>query len=180
MACITPFHMEREGVWQAFPCGKCEPCLKARTSSWSFRLMQEGKQAEFAHFVTLTYDTTHVPITARGFMSLSKRDVQLFFKRLRKLKPNARIKYYVCGEYGGHTMRPHYHAILFNSCPADICKAWTIDGKPIGNVHFGDVSGASIGYTLKYMMKEAVIPMHANDDRIKEFALMSKGWAATI
>jgi len=71
-------------------------------------------------------------------------------------------------------MRPHYHIILFNADPPAIIRAWCLDGKPIGQVHFGQVSGASIGYTLKYMSKESVIPIHRNDDRVKEFAIMSK------
>lgn len=129
-------------------------------------------------FVTLTYDTNHVPITKNGFMSLKKADLQKFFKRLRKLDPEAKIKYYAVGEYGGKTMRPHYHIILFNSDHVKVQKAWSLDNKVIGSCHFGSVSGASVGYTLKYMMKPSKIPLHRNDDRIKEFALMSKGLGA--
>jgi hypothetical protein len=105
-------------------------------------------------------------------MSLEKRDVQLFFKRLRKAS-STKIKYYVAGEYGGKTKRPHYHAIIFNAAVNDIEAAWML-----GTVHYGDVSGASVGYTLKYMSKQSQIPQHSNDDRKKEFALMSKGLGA--
>lgn len=130
-------------------------------------------------FLTLTYDTTHVPITRNGFMCLNKRDVQLFFKRLRKaetakaksngLTPSI-LKYYAVGEYGGKGQRPHYHIILFNADITLIQGAWQL-----GSVHYGTVSGASVGYCLKYMMKPCRIPMHRNDDRIREFSLMSKG-----
>lgn len=155
------------------PCGKCPECVKRRTSGWSFRLMQEEKVSQSAHFITLTYDTKRVPLTGNGFMSINKRDVQLFFKRLRKLNP-AKIKYYVVGEYGGKTNRPHYHAILFNVDITTIQPAWQN-----GSVHYGTVSGASIGYTLKYMSKRGRIPMHRNDDRVPEFGLMSKGLGAS-
>lgn len=152
------------------PCGKCPNCVKRRVSWWSFRLMEEDKHALSSHFVTLTYDTSTVHITRKGYMSIVKRDVQLFFKRLRKLNP-LKIKYYAVGEYGGKTFRPHYHAILFNCEISTIQKAWNQ-----GQVHYGTVTGASVGYCLKYMSKKGRIPMHKNDDRNPEFGLMSKGW----
>lgn len=141
--------------------------------------MQEEKHSDSAHFVTLTYTTTTVPITQRGFMTLCKADVQKFFKRLRKMLPDNKIKYYVAGEYGDKSMRPHYHAIIFNADVVSIDKAWSLDNKSLGQTHFGTVTGASVGYTLKYMSKAKKIPMHRNDDRVKEFSLMSKGLGAS-
>lgn len=154
------------------PCGKCPDCLKKLVSSWSFRLMQEDKNPDTisAMFVTLTYDTLHVPITRNGFMSLNKRDFQLFMKRLRKgTVEGIRLKYFAVGEYGGKTRRPHYHLILFNSSPTAVATAWQL-----GQCHFGQVTGASIGYTLKYMLKGNWKPKHTNDDRAPQFRLMSK------
>lgn len=160
----------------AVPCGKCPECLKRRVSGWSFRLRQEEKVSSSAFFITLTYDTEHVPITKNGFMSLNKKHVQDWMKRLRKhvsinYPPQQPIKYYVAGEYGGKTNRPHYHAIIFNvPNEYDIEKTWKL-----GQCHYGKVEAASVGYTLKYMDKPKRIPMHVNDDRIREFGLMSKG-----
>lgn len=176
--CYTPYYkLDDNNVGQSFPCGKCPKCLARRASSWSFRLMQQDKHSDSSLFITLTYDTKHVPITEAGYMSLRKRDVQLFFKRLRKLQngnQRSPIKYYVCGEYGGRTERPHYHALIFNSQVEKISPAWDL-----GNVHYGTVEGASVGYTLKYMQKPKVIPKHCNDDRVPEFSLMSKGLELT-
>jgi len=172
--CLIPFvvtkKLSNEKV--PVPCGKCPECMKRRISGWSFRLMQQERISNTAHFITLTYDTNHIHITANGFMGLNRRDVQLFFKRLRKAhtKGTSNIKYYVCGEYGGKTNRPHYHAIIFNVKLELIQPAWQL-----GQVHYGTVSGASVGYTLKYMSKPSRIPMHRNDDRQREFSLMSKG-----
>lgn len=155
------------------PCGKCPACFARRTSGWSFRLLQEDKISKSSYFITLTYDTSNVPISPNGFMSLSKRDVQLFFKRLRKAHTDAGIKYYAVGEYGGKSFRPHYHLLLFNAKIELIQPAWDL-----GNIHYGKVTGASVGYTLKYMSKVSRIPMHCNDDRVPEFGLMSKGLGA--
>lgn len=182
---MTPFAVKNKftGETTPVPCGKCPACRKRRISAWSFRLMQEQKRSQTAYFITLTYGTTHAPITKNGFMDLSKRDCQLFLKRLRKAhdhyfrKPENRlhsgeqpaIRYYLVGEYGGRTGRPHYHALLFNAVQELIQPAWNN-----GQIHYGEVSGASVGYTLKYMSKTSKIPLHRNDDRTPEFSLMSK------
>jgi len=174
--CITPFHVKDKftGEYIPVPCSKCPPCKKRRTSGWSFRLVKEGERSLSALFVTLTYNTEVVPITKNGFMNLDKADVQKFMKRLRKLS-NEKLKYYVCGEYGTKRMRPHYHLIIFNADKEKVEQAWTLDRRPLGQIYIGDVNEASIGYTLKYMTKKGKIPIHYNDDRQKEFSLMSKG-----
>lgn len=53
-----------------------------------------------------------------GIAVLSKRDVQLFLKRLRKYvykNTRERLRYFIVGEYGPKTYRPHYHLLLFFS-----------------------------------------------------------------
>jgi len=174
--CITPFYVKDKFTLESIPvpCSKCPPCKKRRTSGWSFRLVKEGQRSDSALFVTLTYNTEHVPITKNGFMNLDKTDVQKFMKRLRKLS-DAKLKYYVCGEYGSTRMRPHYHLIIFNADKEKVELAWSLNKKPLGTIYIGEVNEASIGYTLKYMTKKGKIPMHYNDDRLKEFSLMSKG-----
>lgn len=176
-ACMSPFIVEQKTERPIpVPCGKCVECLKRRTSGWSFRLMQEEKKAHSAFFLTLTYDTKYVPITPNGFMNLDKRDVQLFMKRLRKAHPknHPKIKYYAAGEYGTKSFRPHYHLIIFNADLSLFASAWDK-----GQIHYGTVTGASVGYTLKYLSKPKRIPVHRNDDRLPEFSLMSKGLGAS-
>lgn len=172
--CLTPFGVKtKEQGMVNVPCGRCPLCVKRRVSAWSFRLMQEEKQSSSAIFVTLTYDTKNAIRTLKGFMTINKRHVQLFYKRLRKAhekKQRQSIKYYTVGEYGGKTLRPHYHAIIFNSDVGKIQGAWGL-----GQIHYGTVTGASVGYCLKYMAKPGRIPLHKNDDRQPEFGLMSKG-----
>jgi hypothetical protein len=112
-------------------------------------------------------------------MTLRKKDMTLFIKRLRQLQdrdektPNKwpKIKYYVAGEYGDLRKRPHYHMVIFNLYNIlNIGKAWKN-----GEIHIGEsVTGASIAYTAKYIDKAKRIPEHRNDDRQREYAVMSK------
>lgn len=172
MPCYQPFQRKDLVKPVDIPCGRCPECLKRKISGWSFRLIQEEKKSTSAYFLTLTYDTATVPLTASKFMNLDKRDVQLFFKKLRKTH-SSKLKYYLCGEYGSKTNRPHYHVILFNARVDLIQPAWQH-----GSIHYGSVSGASIGYTLKYISKPKRIPLFPGDDRLPEFSLMSKGLGA--
>lgn len=174
--CDTPFYKQPDGYLRKIPlpCGKCPVCKTKRVNQWAFRLMQEEKVSSSAYFVTLTYSTDNVPISKNGYMTLVKKDVQDFMKRLRKKEQN-KLKYYCAGEYGETRMRPHYHMILFNlSDKETILPAWQH-----GDVHFGTVTGASVAYTAKYIDKDKRIPLHGRDDRIPEFSLMSKGLGAS-
>lgn len=161
------------------PCGKCPPCKKNRVGGWVFRLLQEERVSKSSHFITLTYDTQCIPITKKGYMTLLKKDLTLFFKQLRILQErdtdtpgdHPKIKYYAAGEYGEIKERPHFHIILFNVFnPLNIGKAWKK-----GQIHIGkSVTGASIAYTAKYIDKAKRIPVHRNDDRQREYSVMSK------
>lgn len=62
-----------------------------------------------ASFVTLTYDDQHLP--ADG--SVSPKATQEFLKRLRERMRPRRLRFFLVGEYGDDTWRPHYHAALF-------------------------------------------------------------------
>ena len=61
-------------------------------------------------FVTLTYDEKHLPKDG----SLCLEHVQLFLKRLR-FGSAFPLRYFLCGEYGEKTSRPHYHICLFGT-----------------------------------------------------------------
>lgn len=169
--CITPINLKqvKNNVSFPVPCGKCPECVKKRASQWGFRLRKQAEVSTSAYFITLTYDTEHVPITKSGYMTLKPEDMTAFFKAIRK-KHDQTLKYFYVGEYGTDKERPHYHLIIYNADIDIIDKLWTK-----GSIHVGEVNGASIGYTLKYMIKDGKIPKHKNDDRLPEFARMSKG-----
>lgn len=171
---MSPYTVKNKytGVYSDIPCGKCPACKKRRVSGWAFRLQQEEKKSISSQFITLTYDSKNIPVSSSGYLSLDKYELPLFFKRLRKNIANTGskdalpIKYFAVGEYGSKTKRPHYHALIFNAPIGALQKAWNK-----GQIHYGTVEGASIAYTLKYMLKKGITP----GDAQKEFALMSKG-----
>ena len=135
---------------------------------WIFRLQQEFKVSELAIFVTLTYDEQHVPFD----LSVNKRDVQLFHKRLRKHFPAKDLRFYVVSEYGDHTQRPHYHGLYFFKSRHDldfIYKTFTESWKN-GFLKFGNVEEGSIVYCTKYCLKHNSTP----PGRTKTFRLVSK------
>lgn len=129
-------------------------------------------------FATFTYNNENLPPNG----SLNHRHFQLMLKRLRKhfsvLQPNAiglrpdqenQIRYFMSGEYGETTNRPHYHALLFNIKITDLLywsksptgeklymsetinKIW---GK--GEVKIGAVTWNSAAYVARYIMKKAM------------------------
>lgn len=95
------------------PCGKCVGCRIDYVREWSNRMAFELIDNDYkAIFVTLTYDNDHLTFTKDG-PTLNKKDTSDFFKRLRYYFPGKKIRYYISGEYGPKTFRPHYHAIIY-------------------------------------------------------------------
>ena len=96
------------------------------------RCMMEQRYSDSSNWVTLTY--ANPPLSPKNLMpTVFKRDVQNFFKRLRKIPrgySSRSIKYYLCAEYGEMGSRPHYHAIIFNSDIESIQEAWRGEFTP--------------------------------------------------
>lgn len=152
--CFYPFFVpDGDSKPVLIPCGKCEICKRKRISSWSFRLMEELKTSISANFITLTYEDHSQPISDNGYRTLRKRDVQLFFKRLRRLQRKVAgrkakaIKYFYVGEYGGKVGRPHYHCIIFNADYRQYQKAWS-HGKWICNLKTKKSRGNKLRYEI--------------------------------
>lgn len=148
MDCLEMIKVFHSGIAHQVPCGKCAYCLSNKRSSWMFRVHHEMRvQEKPGYFLTLTYDEKHVKRVSDGRLSLRFRDVQLFFKKLRKQKYY--VKYICVGEYGSTTKRPHYHILLWTDCPAlEIQGIWKM-----GTVHFGTLTMESAMYTLKYIIQ---------------------------
>lgn len=123
----------RKGVTK-FDCGACPECLHKRASQWVLRAVYEAR-ASYGFMATFTYDNfmrdkkgkiirskAGVPLEApvNPDLHVNKRDVQLFFKRLRKKFPDCKIKYIACAEYGSRTHRAHYHMLIFGLPLSDV------------------------------------------------------------
>jgi hypothetical protein len=94
---------------------------------------------------------------------LNYRDIQLFFKRLiqniRRIT-NEKIHYYVVGEYGPTTFRPHFHILLFHnskelrqSIRQFVSKSWRFGDSDTQSVW----SSASC-YVAGYVNSTACLP----------------------
>nr|QJB20379.1 MAG: replication initiator protein [Microvirus sp.] len=125
-----------------------------------------------ASFVTLTYKDDAIPKNN----SVSKDELQRFFKRLRIDLRDRKICYFACGEYGEQYQRPHYHAIILGIHPKEdqklVDEAWGL-----GFTYFGSVTYDSCRYTADYIMK-SFIGKKAKDfygDREPPFSLKSIG-----
>lgn len=158
--CLFPRHIIVDHNGQCEPldvgCGRCSECLAKRRSTWRARLMLEAAEPnQDVYFVTLTYNNENLPFVKLQKHSTfddylrgqffkpyevkvprpSKKDVQNFFKRLRRHFDYRgyilKIRYFVVSEYGPTTKRPHYHAIIFVSgpgrmafCSSVVRKTW--------------------------------------------------------
>lgn len=103
------------------PCGQCIGCRLDYARSWANRCLLEMQHYDSNMFLTITYDDDHLPCTLGttpdGEIVVShplvKKDWQLFMKRLRKRFPEKKLRFFMAGEYGDSSFRPHYHAIIF-------------------------------------------------------------------
>lgn len=159
MDCTSP-------VFGQYPCGHCVNCMARSRQEWVFRLRMEYKECNFGLFVTLTYDDEKLPLDG-----VSKRDIQLFLKRLRKNFNSQVLRYFIVSEYGDHTHRAHYHGLLFFKCERTndiydiIEQSWQN-----GFVQFGEIEEGSIVYCTKYCLKKNDVPKGCNPN----FRLLSK------
>jgi hypothetical protein len=144
-------------------CRLCAACRYTHATMWAVRLEHELQAHDRSSFITLTYSDEHIPPGG----TLDHRHVQLFLKRLRKSIAPTKIRYFVAGEYGTETHRPHYHLIIYGYDFPDK-KAWSTGKK--GNLNYisdqlekcwglgyctvGTVSAASIAYVARYNLKK--------------------------
>ncbi|AXH75413.1 MAG: replication initiator protein [Microviridae sp.] len=177
---------QRNGLCKqiSLPCGQCIGCRLQRAHEWATRCMHEAQLHTENCFITLTYNKEKLQT-----QSLVHRDYQLCMKRLRNalgrikyanaiaiseslyetadmgLCPIPQLQYYMAGEYGTKTRRPHFHACLFGINFADR-QYWqrTSSGSklyisatlqniwPHGFSSIGDVNYESAAYIARYIM----------------------------
>lgn len=161
--------------WDYLPCGKCEGCQIDKANQWATRACLEAQNWPINCFLTLTYNNDSIAKKR----TLIKADLQKFWKRLRKTEKGVGsriwkskiehpIRYMTCGEYGPKTLRPHYHAAIFNWAPNDlIFYKHNTKGQPLftseklnkiwglGYVIVGNLDYESAAYVARYTVKKA-------------------------
>lgn len=175
MLCDKPFMVGNV----PFGCGQCLPCRVNRRRQWMWRQYLESLCHDENCFVTLTYNEKHLPKDG----SLEKDVVSVWIRSLRDAIRPKRIRYFVVGEYGEKTYRPHYHATLFGvSWLSKIPRgsdyetfATTVDrcwGKGFTSVaEFNELTAQYVaGYVVKKLgdQKDELL-----QGRVPEFARMS-------
>lgn len=163
----------------SIPCGVCVACRIDRAREWKIRNCLELIDNPEAYFVTLTYKDGCLTFDDSGYAVLNKRDLQLFFKRLRNAIGS--FRYFGCGEYGDekYTARPHYHFIIYghlsdfrligvNKFTSDaVSRCW-----PFGHSVIETVSPGSIAYVSGYVEKK--FKTDYEKFSVKPFLVMSR------
>lgn len=146
----------------AVACGRCIGCRLERGRQWAVRCMHEASLHESNCFVRFSY--------AQAPVGLVPRDLELFWKRLRRHLHPVRVSYFACGEYGELTRRPHYHACIFGWWPSDAVRHGSSGGHPLyrsaelervwghGHCPFGTVTFESAQYVAGYIAKKVTGP----------------------
>lgn len=139
---------QRDYTALRLPCGGCLLCRMAYAQTWALRCQLELQQHKYAVFTTLTYDDAHVPIT----LPRPAEALPLWLKRLRKNKGAKSLRFYASAEYGEHTHRPHFHAILYGLSMSDVQLIQ--DKWPNGHTRTEPISPARISYVAGYCHKK--------------------------
>lgn len=180
MLCKNPFI---KGSGEAFGCGQCLPCRLNRRRIWTHRIILEASQYSDNTFATLTYETE----PENG--SLDPVHTRNFLKRLRARIDPLKVRYFLVGEYGETTQRPHYHLAIFGfpNCRngqtrrfrnpdrhcCSVCEiirnAWSY-----GHIGLGTLTPESAAYIAGYVTKKMTKPDDPRlNGRYPEFSRMS-------
>jgi len=159
-------------------CGKCNECILKKKKEYISGLTQEYLTTKKGLFLTLTYQSNEI-------INLNKKHIQLFIKRFRKIF-NQKIKYFLVGEYGTKSLRPHYHAIIFNIDIKDFKDIHSVPGqtnlkfsyqlqrlRSFGICSIGELNEKTIAYTAGYTLKKQNNYDYEKMGLVKPFILRS-------
>ena len=162
MLCVNQIQVlnPKTGKFIKVPCGTCYACQSNKRSSWMFRNTVELQYSESAFFCTLTYNDTALlglPYHASSQLRMPlKFHYQRWFKRLRKALEPAKVRYFLCHEYGDVSLRPHYHVILYldRFMSLQEMRSLISDTWIYGNIQCDYVTPARVHYLTKYVTKQ--------------------------
>lgn len=168
-------------------CGHCDQCRLNHANEWVTRILCEYQTSgKIGCKIDLTYNKENIP---NGYV-LSIADYQNWIKRLRMhLKRHDEtykgFKYYIGGEYGPTTGRPHYHIIIIGWEPTDqefwkksktgydMFKSETIEktwGKGFCTIE--PLTAETVSYATRYTHKKAC--KEKSNKGVKEFQRQSQ------
>lgn len=143
--------------------------------------------------LVLDDDEEWIAAAAGAPATLSIRDTQLFMKRLRKAFKSRRLRFFLAGEYGSKTHRPHYHAIIYGLTLSDFkdcrIKDFNMLGQPRyisksfekiwGNGYcvLAPVNWNTCAYVSRYTMKKVYKSENSHayaSDQLPPFCTMSR------
>lgn len=185
------------------PCGHCIGCRLDYSRYWADRMMLELEDMKKAVFLTLTYDEQNIIWSSFDddgtplYGTLYKKDFQDFLKRIRKYYSDhgydTKLRFYLAGEYGSKTLRPHGHCILFGVGLDDINDLVPDGQNELGQKYYrsslyekiwshgrvcvADVSWETCAYVARYCTKKLTGKMKEKYEErgcIPEFSLMSR------
>lgn len=161
-------------------CGQCEACRIDKRRVWAHRIKLEALNHTSSCFLTLTYSDQNLPKefvhpeTGQVFAanSVSPFHHRKFMDKLRfhyRKKTGQCLRFYMCGEYGEKTQRPHYHyalfgmptcldlasrsSVRFQPCSCSVCKLYS-DAWGLGHIFAGDLTIDSANYVAGYVTKK--------------------------
>ena len=174
--CLTPLDMVHKGegtqrVIYRVRCRRCEACLRQRNVEWINRAKREAASAERTWFVTLTmrpevHNAIRLLVDSRvgshpdpkviqaDYYAECYRQVQLFFKRIRK--NTGKTFRYLCVTELHKSGLPHFHLLVHDPKGdlkrRDIDNQW-LAGFTSSRLVKGDKEKA-IAYVCKYLSKD--------------------------
>lgn len=149
----------KSGIWveaekMNVPCGQCMPCRINRGRQWSARIIMEWLFCpERSWFFTFTYSEDNLPSGG----SLDKKRTLQWLKDVQKRKTGP-FRYYLVGEYGDDTHRPHLHMAVFPEHAAQIIALENSWEK--GFVQRAEITHARARYLANYTAKKLTKPGH--------------------
>lgn len=139
-------------------CGKCLACREEIAKEYTYRFMNEYKYFKYLYFITLTYEDDKLPKNEDGFGTLNKKHIVDYLKTINiNVKRDNKIvskdyKYFVGGEYGDQTMRPHYHIAIL--CDDQRIGQYFVAKWHYGRIDFQEGDMRSVFYVIGYSNKK--------------------------
>lgn len=131
--------------WGVHPCRKCAGCHSWKRYQWKYRLLMESKTATRTWFFTATFRFAEETPNLRDSW-------QRYMKRIRKLFPMTKFRYFCSLEHGGKNGRKHLHALIF--CSTAITRRELDHSWQAGYSRCKLAKTTDISYLLKYVTKE--------------------------